>query len=314
MLNPVHLQTLTAVIRSGSVADAARQLGYTGSAVSQQIAALERAVKMPLFERDARSVKPTPAGQFVAERSKEAIAALATLEYDIRGMSQGAIGRLRLGSFPTASEKLLPLMLAAYVRDHPNVAIALDEGEPDELVPLLELAALDLALVYRYNLAPSSWPKALNATHLFDEDLILLLPKGHRLENCDPVPLEELAEETWISTREGTSGASSLRRICAGAGFTPRVNYRSNDYDVITNFVRSGLGIALIPTLGYVQSDDVDPASLGKVTIYRQVSVLHGSTKANPAIAGAVVALQSAVRSLGARIPGITPVLPGITR
>ncbi len=77
MLNPVHLQTLTAVIQSGSFADAARQLGYTGSAVSQQIAALERAVKMPLFERDARSVKPTPAGQFVAERSKEAIAALA---------------------------------------------------------------------------------------------------------------------------------------------------------------------------------------------------------------------------------------------
>src|SRR3981189_3516002 len=100
MLNPVHLRTLTMVIRTGSFADAARRLGYTGSAVSQQIAALERAVKMPLFERDAHSVRPTPAGEFLAERAREALAALGSLEDDIRGMSQGSIGRLPLGAFP----------------------------------------------------------------------------------------------------------------------------------------------------------------------------------------------------------------------
>jgi DNA-binding transcriptional LysR family regulator len=308
MLNPVHLRTLTTVIRTGSFADAARQLGYTGSAVSQQIAALERAVKMPLFERDAHSVRPTPAGEFIAERARDALAALGSLEDDIRGMSQGSIGRLRLGSFPTASENLLPLTLAAYARDHPEVEILLDEGEPDELIPLLQVAELDLGLVYRYNLVPQSWPRTLKATHLLAEDLLLLLPKGHRLVGADAILLADLEGETWISTREGTSGASCLRRMCAGAGFVPQVGYRSNDYGVITNFVRSRLGIALVPALGQVPHDDVVATYIEDVQARRQVTVLHGPTKANPAIIGVVQALQASVRTLVQRMPAITAV------
>jgi DNA-binding transcriptional LysR family regulator len=306
MLNPVHLRTLTTVIRTGSFADAARQLGYTGSAVSQQIAALERAVKMPLFERDAHSVRPTPAGEFIAERARDALAALGSLEDDIRGMSQGSIGRLRLGSFPTASENLLPLMLAAYARDHPQVEILLDEGEPDELIPLLQVAELDMALVYRYSLVPHSWPRTLRVTHLLDEQLVLLLSKDHRLAGADTILLADLESETWISTREGTSGASCLRRMCAAAGFVPQVGYRSNDYDVITNFVRSRLGIALIPTLGHVPNDDVIATHIKDAQVRRQVLVLHGSTKANQAVIGVVEALQASVRTLSQRMPGIT--------
>jgi DNA-binding transcriptional LysR family regulator len=306
MLNPVHLRTLTTVIRTGSFADAARHLGYTGSAVSQQIAALERAVKMPLFERGAHSVRPTPAGEFIAEGARDALAALGSLEDDIHGMSQGSIGRLRLGSFPTASEKLLPLMLAAYARDRPQVEILLDEGEPDELIPLLQVAELDMALVYRYNLVPQSLPRTLRATHLLDEELLLLLPKDHRLAHTDAILLGDLRTETWISTREGTSGASCLRRMCAGAGFVPQVGYRSNDYDVITNFVKSRLGIALIPALGHVPGRDVTATHIEDVRIRRQVVVMHGSAKANPVVTGAVQALQAAVRVLAQRMPGIT--------
>jgi len=308
MLNPVHLRTLTTVVRTGSFADAARLLGYTGSAVSQQIAALERAVKMPLFERDAHGVRPTPAGEFIAERAGESLAALGSLEDDIRGMSQGTIGRLRLGSFPTACGRLLPVMLASYRRDHPDVEIALHEGEPDELVPLVQVARLDLALVYRYNI-PHSWPRTLVAIDLFDEDFVLLLPKAHRLAAADHVQIGELAEETWIDTPEGNFGASNLRRMCAGAGFVPRVDYRSTDYDVISSFVGSGLGIALMPTLGYVPNSHVVAVSLEDVKLFRRVTVLHGSTKVHPAVAGAVEELQSAVRGLGAVTSGMTPML-----
>jgi DNA-binding transcriptional LysR family regulator len=310
MLNPVHLHTLRMVIRTGSFADAARRLGYTGSAVSQQIAALEKAVKMPLFERDAHSVRPTPAGEFIAERARDALAALGSLEDDIRGMAAGSIGRLRLGSFPTASDKLLPLTLAAYARDHPEVEILLDEGEPDELIPLLQVAELDMALVYRYNLVPHPWPRTLNATRLLDEELLLLLPNGHRLA-AGAIQLGDLEAETWISTREGTSGASSLRRLCAGAGFVPHVGYRSNDYDVITNFVRSRLGIALIPALGHVPNDDVIATHIERVQVSRRVTVLHGSTKANPTVIGVVQALQASARILGDQMPGITAAVTG---
>lgn len=306
MLNPVHLRTLTTVIRTGSFADAARHLGYTGSAVSQQIAALERAVKMPLFERDAHSVRPTPAGEFIAERARDSLAALGSLEDDIRGMSQGSIGRLRLGSFPTASERLLPLTLAAHTRQHPAVEVLLDEGEPDELIPLLQVAELDLALVYRYNLVPRSWPRTLTATHLLDEPLVLLLPRSHPLAGSDAVPVGDLREETWIATREGTSGASCLRRMCAAAGFVPQVVYRSNDYDVITSFVASGLGVALVPTLGLMANPDVVATHFKEIEVHRQVTVLHGSSKANPAVDGLVRALQKSARALAEQIPGIS--------
>ena len=311
MLNPVHLRTLTTVIMTGSFADAARQLGYTGSAVSQQIAALERAVKMPLFERDAHSIRPTPAGEFIAERARDALAALDALEDDIRGMAHGSIGRLRLGSFPTASEKLLPLALAAYGRDHPQVEILLDEGEPAELVPLIAVAELDLALTYRYSLVPQAWPKTVKATQLLDEELLLLLPKGHRLAGADAILLADLAAEIWISTREGTAGASCLRRMCAGAGFVPQVGYRSNDYDVITNFVKSRLGIALIPALAYVSDGEVIATRIEDVQVRRQVMVMHRSNKITPAVTGVVQALQASARILAQRMPGIVPAVKG---
>ncbi|GAA0712206.1 LysR family transcriptional regulator [Dactylosporangium roseum] len=306
MLNPVHLRTLTTVVRTGSFADAARQLGYSGSAVSQQVAALERAVRMPLFERDAHSVRPTSAGEFIAERARDVLAALSALEDDIRGMAEGSIGRLRLGSFPTASENLLPLVLATYAGEHPQLEIMLDEGEPDQLVPLLQAAELDLALVYRYSLVPQHWPKTLKAVNLLDEELLLLLAKDHHLADASGIVLADLKAETWISTCEGTAGASCLRRICAGAGFAPRIGYRSNDYDVIANFVKSGLGIALVPVLGHVPDDEVFAVRIEDVQVRRQVVVALRSTKANPAVAGVVSALQASARTLAGRRPGIS--------
>jgi DNA-binding transcriptional LysR family regulator len=313
MLNPVHLRTLTTVVRTGSFADAARRLGYTGSAVSQQIASLERAVKVPLFERDAHSVRPTAAGEFIAERAADSLAALGSLEDDVRGMSQGLIGRLRLGSFPTASERLLPLTLASYARRHPDVEIRLDEGEPHELIALLQVAELDLALVYRYNLVPLSWPRTVTATRLLDESLVLLLPREHHLAGPGAVPVNDLRDETWISTRQGTSGASCLRRMCAAAGFEPRVAYRTNDYGVITSFVASGLGIAMVPTLGLPANDGVTTVQLRGSGVFREVTVLHGSSKANPAVGGVVRELQKASVALARQVSGVTSVVTDVT-
>ncbi len=118
MLNPLHLRTLTTVLQTGSFAVAARRLGYTPSAVSQQIAALERAVRLPLFEREARIIRPTPAATFLATRGQEVLAALGALQDDVRGLADGAIGTIRLGSFPTASQHLLPAALAALAVSH----------------------------------------------------------------------------------------------------------------------------------------------------------------------------------------------------
>jgi DNA-binding transcriptional LysR family regulator len=304
MLNPLHLRTLVIVLRTGSFAEAARRLGYTGSAVSQQMASLERAVKMSLFERDAHGIRPTPTADFLAEKAQDVLAAFGTFEDEVRAMSEGNVGRVRLGSFPTASQKLLPLALSEFVQSHENVKIELDEGEPDKLVPLLMDRDLDLALVYHYDLVPHAWPKALRSTPLLSEELILLLPTGHGADRAE-ISLADLKDETWVSTGERTPGARSLRRACAAAGFEPDVNFRSDDYDVIRGFVRSGLGIALIPALGHIDTDGISTARIVDLKVRRHVLALYPPTTVNPAVKGAVAALKTAARAAADLTPGV---------
>lgn len=296
MLNPLHLRTLVVVLRTGSFAEAARQLGYTGSAVSQQMASLEQAVKMSLFERDAHGIRPTPTAGVLAEKAQDVLATFGAFEDEVRAMSEGSVGRVRLGSFPIASQKLLPRALADFVASHENVTIELDEGEPDKLVPLLLDRDLDLALVYYYDLVPHAWPKGLRTTPLLSEELILLLPHGHPSEGTE-ISLTDLATETWVSTGERTPGARSLRRACAAAGFEPDVKFRSDDYDVIRGFVRSGLGIALIPALGHVDSDDIGTAQIVDLRVRRHVLALYPPTTVNPAVGGAVTSLKAAAEA-----------------
>lgn len=296
MLNPIHLRTLAAVVRAGSFADAARRLGYTSSAVSQQVSALERALRMPLFEREAQSIRPTAAAEFLAARAHDVLSTLGALEDEMQGLSEGTAGRLRLGSFPTASERLLPGAIARFVRDRGGVDIELDEAEPEELVHRLQDGDLDLALVYRYDLVPRSWPRSLSSVDLLHEDLVVLLTPTHPHFGRSDVPLAELGDDVWVSSREGTAGAACLRALCAGAGFEPTIGFRSNDYDVLHEFVRSGLGIALAPALS-VSDEGATATRLRDVTVRRHVSALHRAG-ANPAVGAMVAALHAIAESL----------------
>ena len=135
MLNPLHLRTLSVVLRTGSFAAAGRHLGYTGSAVSQQMSALEADSGLLLFEREAHGVRPTAEAQLLSERAIETLGAFATLQDAVREMAAGTRGRLGLGSFPTASEVLIPRALARFGRDFRDVEVRFEDGEPHQLVP-----------------------------------------------------------------------------------------------------------------------------------------------------------------------------------
>lgn len=276
MLNPLHLRTLIEVVRTGSFAEAARRLGYTPSAVSQQISGLERAVRLTLFEREPHSVRATVAAELLAERSQEVLASFDALDHEIEAISSGSLGQLRIGSFPTASATLLPLGLAAFVQRYPSIEVHLDEGEPDELLQVLQDGELDIALVYRYDLVPRTWPHRLVETELLHEHLLLLLPVGHPLAGRSQVGFAELRDATWIASREGSAGASCLERACATAGFAPSIAFRSNNYDVVEGLVGAGLGIAMVPALGHDRSaPGVTAAEVGGLRLQRHVSALH---------------------------------------
>lgn len=306
MVNPTHLRTLVAVMRTGSFAAAARELGYTGSAVSQQIATFERESGVVLFERDARGIRATPAAEFLVDHAAPVFTALGAFDDVTRALSSGTAGRVRLGSFPTASRQLVPAALAEVLRQRTDLELELDEAEPADLLPRLTARELDIALVYRYDLVPVRWPRAATAHHLLDEELLLFVPPGHRAAQ-EQLQLHELRDETWISTSKETWGAIALERACAAAGFTPVIRYRSNNYSVVASFVRSGLGIAVIPALAAttLADDSTDTAQLVDLTVRRHVHALVAPFARHSAVEHVVETLRTVARRTAGRSAGL---------
>lgn len=302
MLNPVHLRTLGVVLAAGSFADAARRLGYTPSAVSQQISALERQLRMPLFEREAHAIRPTAAAHAVAERAVPAMGALRTLDEDLRMLAGGTIGRLRIASFSTASARLLPAALSALRRQRPRVEVELDEAEPQESMRLLESGEIDIALVYTYGTVAPRWAHSHSLKPILDEDVLLISRPERPNAIARPAPalanLAEYESATWIATRADTQGAATMERLCRDSGFEPHVCYRSNNYGVLEGLVASGLGVALVPALGLSGASTVVSQSMVSGEARRRVSLVAASAVPPELTDAFVVALRRAAASL----------------
>jgi DNA-binding transcriptional LysR family regulator len=297
MLNPLHLRTLSVVLRVGSFAAAGRQLGYTGSAVSQQMSALESKSGLVLFERGAHGIRPTPAAQLLSERASETLGAFAALEAAVREIATGTGGRLGMGSFPTASEVLVPGALARFARSFRNVEVRFDDGEPEHLLPRLVEGDLDVVVVYRYDLVPQNWPASCQRTPLIVEEVRLLVPETYRAPTPS-VDLADFAEAAWISTREGSAGTLAVERACASAGFAPRIRYRTNDYDVVRSFVRAGLGVAAVPRLAFVGRPDLRVVDAAGLSVRRHVDVLTAAERQTKTATGMLAALKASAAAL----------------
>lgn len=305
MLQPTHLRTLQEVLATGSLAGAGARLGFTASAVSQQMAALERATGLVLLERGPRSVHPTPAAETLARRAEALLNQLDLLEREVRVMAAGKQGAVRIGSFPSASARLLPQALARLARTRAQVDVLLDEAEPGDLVPRLLGGALDLALVYEYDAVPSPWPAPLTRTRLLEEELLVLLPRGHRLADAASVDLADLAGERWASSLEGTAGTRTLDRLCAARDFQPRVDYRSNDYTVVRGIVASGVCVALVPALSLDTDHGVRVLPLAEKEVGRRVLALQRTEDTNPLLPPVLDALVRASRAQGRALHGV---------
>lgn len=293
-----HLVTLQAVVRTGSFALAARELGYTPSAVSQQIAMLEKDTGLVLFEREARGVRITAAADRLVELSRPVLAGLDELETQIGRLASGAIGRIRLGSFPTASVRVVPGLLSEFARHRPGAEVTLEEGEPAELVDGLAAGDLDVALLYEYGLCPREWPDGLTTLPLLREDLVLVQRSGSRSGD-----LARLSGQRWIASREGTSGALSLTRLCAAAGFRPEIMVRTNNYDVVRELVVATGGVAVVPALGHHSDERIAAARLPQRGAHRTVHAACRTGSSNPLLGDF---LAAAGRALPADSPYLT--------
>ncbi|MFF4577687.1 LysR family transcriptional regulator [Streptomyces sp. NPDC001389] len=248
MIEARHLRILRAVAGTGSFSAAARELGCTQPAVSQQMKALEQSAGTPLLVRTGREMRLTQAGEALVRHAAGILAGLTAAEEEVAAIAGLRAGRVRLVSFPSGSSTLVPTALAAMRAAHPGTRISLVEAEPPRSVEMLREGDCDLALAFRYAgaSAAAEW-EDLVVTPLLTDRLVGLVPEAHPLAGAGRVGMAELADEPWIA------GCPRCRRhlveVCEGAGFTPRIDFATDDYPAVVGLVGAGLGVAVLPEL-----------------------------------------------------------------
>jgi DNA-binding transcriptional LysR family regulator len=248
MLDPRRLRVLLEVATRGSFSAAAEALAFTQSAVSQQVAALERETGTRLVERGVRPVRLTDAGRALVAHAEAVLARLDEAQQELGEIARLRRGRLRLASFPTAIATLVPAAIARFNQRHPDVDVTVADDHQQGLLARLARWELDLALIYDHEALPEP-EERLERTSLLDDPFDLVVPDGHRFAGRTSVALEALAEATWIGGTPDGAYARIVLHSCRIAGFEPRVTFGSDDYNAVQAFVAVGLGVAILPRL-----------------------------------------------------------------
>ncbi len=241
-----HLRAFRSVVATGSVRAAAEVLGYSPSAVSQQVSGLQRSAGIPLLTKVGRGLEPTPAGIALAGRVDGLLGELGDLDQFLRGLREGRDSSVVLGYFHSLGSTWLSDIVGPLVEDYPDTRVDLfvadefDAGRrprPD----------VQLVVTPRGFDAPSGY--ALEP--LGEDPYVAVLPEGHRLAGRDAVPLSDLAGESWV---DNDAARGACRQViidaCAAVGFRPRFRIETHDYATALSLVTAGLGISVMPSLG----------------------------------------------------------------
>ena len=267
-----HLAALQAIAEHGSFGRAAKALGYTQSAISQQMAALERAVGEKLVERPGgpRAVSLTEAGQLLLRHAEAIVARMKAAQADLAAFSEGAAGPLRVGTYQSVSARLLPALVRRFKEQFPNVDVQLSESAlDDELEARLERGEVDLSFVMLpMNEAP------LEAVQLLVDPYVLIVSADSPLAGrAKPPSLREIAKQPLIGYRNCRSMAAvetSIRR----AGAEPRIVFRTDDNGTVQGLVGAGVGVALVPRLTLQPTDgSVDVIDMGALLPPRLIGI-----------------------------------------
>jgi molybdate transport repressor ModE-like protein len=304
MLNVQRLRILREIAKRGSISAAAESLYLTPSAVSQQMAALEREAGVPVLEHVGRGVRLTEAGERLAKRTDAVLAALEAAEADLAAITSGPVGRLTVSAFPTAARALLVPALVDLRERHPRLHITMVDLEPEESLPRLRVGELDVVVTHEYGVLPSVADPAFEQEPLLTEPVLLAMPKAHPRAG-EPTSLTDLRDEQLIVGRDGTPFLEVVLRLAEGAGFHPHVDLHSNDFQVILAAVGAGLGVALVPPLAIIGDypDVVFQATKGLDLERRVFAAVRAGSGGTPSIAAVVDALRRAAADVPLEAP-----------
>jgi DNA-binding transcriptional LysR family regulator len=249
MFDLARLRLLRELARRGTMTAVAAAFGLTSSAVSQQLATMEREARVALLERVGRRVRLTAEGARLVSHAETILQAVDAAELDLRAAGERPKGELEIACFSTfAKVHLIPAVMRARDR-FPEVRVVIHELESSDAIEAVRDGRCHLAVSFAYNMVPRPDAAGLASQPLMEESVLLVLPQSWRAER-DPIGLERLAQEDWIVGSRQTDDRLLAERACAVAGFAPRITHTVDDYDLLLRMVSAGLGVGFVPELG----------------------------------------------------------------
>ena len=303
MLELRRLRLLRELHERGTIAAVADALRFTPSAVSQQLAILEREVGVRLLERAGRGVRLTDPALVLVEHADALLERAALAEADLAAAAGTVTGRGRIAGFQSVSLRLALPAMEALARDAPRLRCELVEAEPEQALPALALGEVDLVLGDEWQHQPWRLPAGLARHELLRDPVNLLLPARHPVarRHKDAVPLAELAGEAWTTGHVGMAWEEMTQRTCRQhGGFEPDIRHRTNDATVSLALVARGFGVTLLPDLVVptrqtgIALRRVEKATLGRVIF----AVTRGSDATRPSTQALVTAVRHAAAAL----------------
>ena len=289
------LRLLRAVSDEGSISAAARRLGISQPAASQQLRRAERAIGTALVERSGRTSRPTEPGRVLARHAVAVENLLAAAEREVLAVAGLAAGTVRLVAFPSASARLVPRALAVLRRRSPGLTVALAEVEPPGSLELLRRGDADVVVTFDHVVPGHSTPPDLDGlavVPLLDDEVRVAVPAAGPWAGRSGVALADLADEEWIAGCPRCRG--HLVDLAAQAGFVPRIRYETDDHVAVQGLVGEDLGVALLPSLaqGPHAAPGVATVSLDPVARRRVVAVTTPDLARVPSVAAVLDALR----------------------
>lgn len=300
MLDLKRLQILAALDVEGTMTAAAGRLHLSTSAVSQQMALLEREAGLPLLERVGRRVRLNEAGRTLVAHYREIAAAVEAAETSLTRFHTDVHGRVTISTFPSFCSTVLPDALMKLRRAYPELTTIVRDLEPLDSVAQLRSGEIDVAVVDDLQDMSS---EGVVTTVLARDEIVLCFPQAY-----DPLPgaaiaLGDLADERWVFESEGSAFERFTRRLCEEAGFAPTVVANCNNLVAMLGLVRSGFGLAFISELNLGRpTEDLLVRRLDPIR-HRDVLLLTRETSLTPAVRAVAKELRAATRARYAR-PG----------
>jgi DNA-binding transcriptional LysR family regulator len=298
MLELRRLRLLHELRERGTIAAVADALQFTPSAVSQQLAALEREAGVRLLEPVGRGVRLTDPGLVLAEHAGELLERVAIAEADLAAAAGAVAGRARIAAFQSAAMRIALPAMDALAADAPRLRCELVQGEPEQTLPALVLGDVDLVLGDEWEHQPWRLAAGLRREELFQDPVRLVLPARHPVVGRHPgvVPLGELADERWVAGHVGMAWDEVVQRTCREhGGFEPDIRHRTDDATVALALVARGQAATLLPGLALRELGD--GVALRRVRDADARRTIYAVTRAADAARPSTQAVLAAVRT-----------------